>query len=103
MFWQTTTAEAGWGGPPGPGWGPASGRLLSCEQQLLGVRADLAASAQAWVSPAGKAFRERLDEHRCRMSEAADLLRISAAAVSAADGAISAARASAAAVYGRLP
>jgi hypothetical protein len=101
MFWQTTTAEAGWGGPPDPGWGPAPGRLLSCEQELLGVRADLTAAAQAWVSPAGKAFRERLYEHRCRMSEAAELLRISAAAISAADRAIGAARASAAALYGR--
>ncbi|MGM0930597.1 MAG: hypothetical protein ACQEXN_12930 [Actinomycetota bacterium] len=98
MFWQTTTAEAGWGGPPGPGWGPASGRLLSCEQELLGVRADLAASAQAWVSPAGRAFRERLYEHRCRMSEAAELLRDAASAVNAADVA-----AQTAVLYGRLP
>jgi hypothetical protein len=98
MFWQTTTAEAGWGGPPDPGWGSASGRLLSCEQELLAVRADLAAAADAWVSPAGKAFRERLYEHRNRMSEAAELLRDAARAVNAADVAAQTAK-----LYGRLP
>ncbi|UNK46147.1 hypothetical protein [Arthrobacter sulfonylureivorans] len=98
MFWQTTTAEAGWGGPPDPGWGLAPGKLLSCEQELLGVRADLAAAAQAWVSPAGKAFRDRLYEHRYRMSEAAELLRDAARAINTADVA-----AQTAMRYGRLP
>ncbi|MEV7648309.1 hypothetical protein [Arthrobacter sp. NPDC089319] len=98
MFWQTTTAEVGWGGPPGPEWGSAPGRLLSCEQELLGVRVDLAAAAQAWVSPAGKAFRERLYEHRYRLAEAAELLRDAARAVDAADVA-----AQTAGLYGRLP
>lgn len=110
MFWQTTTAEAGWGGSPGPGWGSASGRLLSCEQELLGVRADLVASAQAWVSPAGKAFRERLYEYRTKMAESAELLRWAAVALEAVDAAIDAADAAAdvakaaeAALHGRTP
>ena len=103
MFWQTATAEAGPGGPADPGWGPAPGRLLSCEQELLAVRADLAGAAAAWVSPAGKAFRERLHEYRTGMAEAAELLRLAAAAVSAAGAAAGAAQTAAAAMYGPRP
>ena len=110
MFWQTTTAEPGSGGPPDPGGGPASGRLLSCEQELLAVRADLAAAGAAWISPAGKAFRAQLYEYRTKMAESAELLRWAAAALDAvdaaldaADAATGAAQAAEAALYGRIP
>lgn len=80
-LWASTTP-----GLPGGADGvrAAAQKLLSCEDELLRLNGELdGLELEAWVSPAGRAFRESLQLRRLRLDRAAAEVAEAAAAVDA--------------------
>lgn len=80
-LWASTTT-----GLPGGADGvrAAARKLFGCEEALLRLNGELGGlELGAWVSPAGRAFRESLQLRRLRLDRAAAEVAEAAAAVSA--------------------
>jgi hypothetical protein len=80
-LWASTTP-----GLPGGAEGvrAAARKLLSCEEELLRLNGELdGLELGAWVSPAGRAFRDSLQRRRLRLGKAAAEVAEAAAAVDA--------------------
>ncbi|MGF9662458.1 hypothetical protein AAIH25_11380 [Arthrobacter crystallopoietes] len=80
-LWVSTTPGLAGGAD---GVRAAAQKLFSCEDELLRLNGELdGLELEAWVSPAGRAFRESLQLRRLRLDRAAAEVAEAAAAVDA--------------------